>query len=143
MSPIRLDTISGDLAERYRQASVAKRRESAIMACILATKLSGLTDIRATSALNSLQASSPHSSHQRPDVQKLAEELDEQYFQLEEFSGSENKARSSHLFNQARAAMAIFFALSDDEQLHESLYEALNSSGDSAEMYLHIINALS
>lgn len=68
----------------------------------------------------------------RQELDGLAAQLDEEYFKLSEgVDGTTPEALL--IFRKARAAAALAFALSSEEQLHEAVYEAIIASGNVAE----------
>jgi len=144
MSTFRLDTVSPDLAESFRQATPAKRRQSAVVACELAVSATGLASQTVSVALDALRAGSAPNSLLRQQLESLAADFDEQYLRMaEEAEEPAQKEEALRLFSCARAASALAFALSqDDAELHEAVYEAISAMDIPDELVQTVARAL-
>ena len=135
-NPLRLDSISQNLADAFRQAGELQRRRAASAAAQIAASRTGLRGSEVESALEILHRGGDGSAV-RPNLEALSADLDDQYFRLGEAEDEESGEASPEalrLFRKARAAAALAFALSPDtEQLHEAVYEAIIASEDRAE----------
>ncbi len=136
MKPVfRLDSVSPTLAESFRRASPANRRQAARVACELAVSSAGLTDPEVAASLDALCAGAPAEASLRAELERLADRFDDEYLRLEEDGDHAEKSEALRLFWKARAASALAFALSgDDAKLHEAIYEALAAMADPSEL---------
>jgi hypothetical protein len=135
MSTYRLSSVSPTLAERFRGAPTGIRRQAALVACEIAVSSVGLRDKEILLALEALRSGTPLDSALRGQVERLAASFDDEYLRLEEEEDEGKKAEVLSFFSRARAASAIMFALSDDAgQLHETIYEAITSLENPAEL---------
>jgi len=130
MGSFRLDSVSPSLAGAYREASDDQRQRAALAACIVAVAQAGLQGGEVEAALAVLRHERSGRSDVRDKLNRLAAQLDEQYFKLgEEAETTTSEALAA--FRKARAAAALGFALSPHSgQLHEALYEAIVASSD-------------
>jgi hypothetical protein len=126
----RFETESPSLMEAYRQADHDQRRRAALAMCLFAIEQAGLQSREVDDALALLRHDVPGSSDMRQKLDRLTEELDEQYFRLSD--NTENITPEAFvMFQKARAAAALAFALSPHgDQLHEAIYEAIYASSD-------------
>jgi hypothetical protein len=124
----RFETTSPSLVDAYRQASRNQRRRAALGMCLFALEQAGLRCREIDDALALLRRDVSGSSDMRQKLDRLTEELDEQYFRLSD--NTENITPEAFvMFQKARAAAALAFALSPHgEQLHEAIYEAISAS---------------
>jgi hypothetical protein len=143
MPPTRLDSVLPAVAAAFRRASPQKRRQAARIACELAVSSAGLRDQEARAALAALAAGAAGDAHLRKALEDLAERLDDEYLRLHDLDDETRRPEADRLFSKARAASALQFALSeDDNELHESLYEAIMAVDDAAELAPSIEDAL-
>ena len=131
---LRLDSVSPNLADAYREASHEQRRRGVVAACSAAVARAGLRGDEIDAALAVLRRERNERSDIRQKLDRLAVQLDQEYLRLAE--EAEATAPEALLtFRRARAAAALAIALSpDSEQLHEALYEAIVASGDQTEV---------
>ena len=121
----RLDTASPALGAAFRVATASARRRAALVACESAVRRADLHSALVGSAIADLRSGNIPAST-RPKLERLAEELDEQYLRLDAKGDVASKAAALPLFAKARAASALAFAVSEDPaELHEAIYEAL------------------
>lgn len=125
-----LEYLSPSLAEAYRQAVDDRRRRAALAMCVLAVEQSGLQSGEVDAALALLRRDAPATGDIQEKLRRLAEQLDERYFELSD--NTENiTPEASVMFQKARAAEALVLALSPNgEQLHEAIYEAIYASNE-------------
>jgi uncharacterized membrane protein len=122
----RLDSKSPELARAFRKATPEKQRLAVIAACDAALSSVALEDKHAQMAVTVLRTGVRDQNALHLRLRELAEQLDDEYFRLDETAG--RKEDAVRAFSQARAAAALAFALSSDaSQLHEALYEALSA----------------
>ena len=135
MNQGRLTHISSELAEWVQRSSPEQRSEGVRRVCILAVLHTGVTDRRIAEAMRFLERDDQPDDTTVGDIAKLAEELDEKAWDLQEAeeSGQGGDAEYSRAFAQARAVAAVAFALtrsteSDSDALYEA-YHAINDHG--------------
>jgi len=105
-----------------------------LAACEASATRAGLDDEDAVAALEALRRSSPADAPLRERLETRAAALDDAYLKLEAENETQ-KLEALRLFSKARAIAALAFAMSEeDSQLHESLYEAIASVDDSADI---------
>lgn len=141
----RLETVSVDLMALLRQAGPSQRRAAALAACAYAVESAKVHDSVVLSVLGELNSGRGVSASQIDDVKKLAEQADEQYFDLHEASDSSEDNGYLAAFSRARALSALLFAV-DEESLHsssESIYEAIAAVDNAHAITAHVVSALS
>jgi hypothetical protein len=130
---LRLDSISPSLTKAFRDASDDRRRRAALAVCLVAVAQSGLQGSEVDAALADLRGQRSERTELRHEIEAMAAQLDERYFELSEKAQAATPEALA-MFRKARAAASLAFALSDDTtQLHEALYEAITASRDQAE----------
>jgi len=143
---LRLDSISENLANSFRQASELQQRRAASAAAQIAASRTGLRGNEVDAALEILRHGGNDGTAVRQKLETLSADLDDQYLRLGEDADEESgqvSAEALLLFRKARAAAALAFALSSDsEQLHEAVYEAIIASEDRAETIRSAVKAL-
>jgi len=133
METLRLDAISASLAGAYREANDDQRQHAALAACVVAVTQAGLQGAEVDAALAILRHEAGEQPDVRPELDRLAGQLDEEYFKLTEAADAITP-EALVFFRKARAAAALAFALSpDSRQLHEALYEAIAASSSQPE----------
>ena len=130
----RLSTIAPDVAARLKAQPDSSLRRIARYIALVAVKETGLDDPRAAHALEALNRADTRVTDVRSEVEKIVHELDEVAWQVQ---AKLEEGRASHAdyllaFGRARAAAAVWFALSEDalEAAIESAYEAQAATGD-------------
>jgi hypothetical protein len=135
MSIFRLDSVAPKLAESFRRASSAKRKQAARVACELAAVSAGVAGQEIGLALDELRRGSAAEPALRHRLEGLAAQFDDQYLQVDEEGDDNTKSETLRLFSKARATSALALALTDDpEQLHEAIYEAIAALDDPDEL---------
>ena len=130
---LRLDSISPNLAGAYREANDDQRRQAVLAACSAAVAQAGLRGAEVDAALAVLRHERTEQPDMRHELDRLAAQLDEDYFKLSE-EAETTTPEALLTFRKARAAAALAFALSPDAaQLHEAMYEAIVAWGNQAE----------
>lgn len=139
----RLDSVAPAVAERFRQAPSSKRREAVRVACQYAATTVGLAAPEVGAALAGLRGAAGPDDSLRRRLERLAAELDDQYFRLDEDGDEAEKREALRVFSKARATSALAFALSaDDARLHEAIYEAIVAIDEPGELTRLVDNAL-
>jgi hypothetical protein len=132
-TPLRLDSISQNLAGAYREANDDQRRRAALATCSAAIAQAELQRDEVDAALAVLRHEGTEQADMRQKLDRLAAQLDEEYFKLSE-EAETTTPEALLTFRKARAAAALAFALSPDPgQLHEAVYEAIVASRNQAE----------
>lgn len=144
MTPISpLAVVSQVLAESFRKAAPAKRRNAVRLACVLSTSFLGLKDAGIEAALEGIQKTSTGNTALRKQMDVLAAQFDEAYFQLDESADVAEKEKAHELFLKARAFSSLAFGLSNEEaDLEEALYEAIHAFDDPADLLRRVEAAL-
>lgn len=124
MDRSRLDSMFPNLAARFEEAPLAKRRNAARLACERAVLATGLSAPEVSEAMEFVRGQVGF-NRSLDSLHELVATLDDEYFRLEEQG---HKERALVSFSRARAASALAFVVTaDDTQLHEALYEALSA----------------
>jgi len=101
----RFEALSASLAAAYRQASDDQRRRAALAMCLLAVEQAELQSGEVDGALALLRRDIAGSRDVQQKLDRLAEQLDEEYFRLSE--DTENiTPESLVMYRKARAAAA-------------------------------------
>jgi hypothetical protein len=120
----RLEQAAPRTALALRSASALQRRAAARIACERAVAATSLAGPEVEAALAALVAGKQDQAA-RMKVHKLSLRLDEEHTQLQEHGAVHEMLKALVFFNQARAALALVYALShDDKDMHEAIYEA-------------------
>jgi hypothetical protein len=138
------------LADEVQGASQEMRKKACLAACRLAVTRTGLQFADIDEVLQLLEASRPVLPKLRKRLSKLAEDLDEKYLTLGDAvdSGAATEKECDDAFSLARAAAAVCFAVSafseqSSEEIEESIYEAVEASGQDRAFIASIREALS
>lgn len=123
----RLATVDPDLLNRLQSLSDEALQKVAALAAREAVARTGLTDPRVITALG-LDGSEQNAAL-RWSVEAVAARLDEQAWDIQDREG--DSAQYFAVFEQARAASAVFFALDPDSRsaAADALYEAQAALG--------------
>lgn len=140
-----LATLDPDLAARLREAPAQVQRRAAALAARWAIDHTGVSSPEIEAGLHALDTGEAN-----PDVragaQRIADNLDEQYFQLtEQADGSADTGEDArHAFEQARAAAALAEAVSDDatQGALDAVYEASATVDDTTPLLDLVRSAL-
>jgi hypothetical protein len=142
----RLETASEQLAQELRHASVAKQRAATLRACELALQDADVGDAQVQLGLDQLREKGRLTAEARLRLKALADEADENYFDLQEKAPDSRKAQEDYrrFFRQARALSALYFAGEDDvlAGAMESIYEASVAVDDKDGFYKSVRTAL-
>ncbi len=131
----RLDSVSREVSDAFRQANDESRREAARAAAELAVVTTGIKDESISEALAVLRSGITSDVALRARVESLADELDGLYFRLAEANESSRDPEMFSFFSRARAASAVAHALADDpSDLHEAVYEAASAMDNAADL---------
>jgi hypothetical protein len=141
---MRLTSASEELSRLYGVASVERRRKAALVACEAAVKNAKVQAPEVEEALAVLRKGrGPVPEGLQARLERLAERLDDEYFQRSESEEPSARAEGLALFSQARAVSALMFAVSGESvSLHEALYEALATTAVPEEMVPLLADAL-
>jgi hypothetical protein len=130
----RLSSVAADLVEQLEAQQPARLRQAAAGAVHLAVTRTGLAAPPLNAALAALREGRFGDSTERSAVLRLADELDEIAWDLQERSDAGTGSRDAYLaaFGRARAAAAVGFALDADTLMAalEAVYEAQAAVGD-------------
>ena len=139
----RLEVLSADLAAQVHRATPAKRRAACLAACELAVAKVEIEHPLVDSALQQLRVGRVFTSQEKAEIDTLTEQLDEQYFELQQTAEKGNATYADHLraFARARAVAALSFAGSDSrEDAADAIYEAAAAVGDDKREFFAKIN---
>lgn len=100
---VRLETISPSLTRAFRDASADQRRRAALAACLVAVAQTGLRENHVDAALAALRDERNGRTKVRHELEAIAAQLDEQYFQLSEEAAA-TTPEALGTFRKARAA---------------------------------------
>lgn len=144
---MRLETVAQDLSERLRKASPKQQHAASIAACQLALQAASVDEPIALESLEQLRQQGTLSIQRVTELIALAEQLDSEYFELQDQSEINQvfQADALRLFGQARAIAAIAFAGGKDvlTAAMEAIYEASVTVDDPGRVFDAAFVALS
>lgn len=128
---IRLEHNAPELVEKLRHSPIEKQRRASLAACEFALARTKVDHPLVEEALQKLHRGERFSFDEKARIERLATELDEQYFELEEASPDE----AVGFFEQSRAVASLFYACCEDafevfEASTEAIYEAMAACGN-------------
>ena len=137
-SMTRLETLSPYLKDRLQRASAAQQRTASLTACEFAIRRAEVQHPLVEQALVKIRAGSILTSKEKADLDSLVEQLDEEYFALQEAAAEGRASSDAYLrpFGQARAVSALSFAGEEDafRAASEAIYEASATTDDADEL---------
>jgi len=139
----RLVLADRELYNAIQDENPVQRRRAAKALANWVVKRVGLEHPMISEVLTEMSTERPGNSTAASRLEKLAEELDLECFELEEReeAGTASKDQVTAAFSQARAANAVAFALAGD--LAEAAYEAIAATDDLTQARRVIVSALS
>lgn len=142
----RLESYFPDLYEKLQGASSAKRKQAVLKACEMAVELAGVSDSAVLACLESLRRGETVSREIVVNLSRISNELDEQYFDLQDVSDDEQSFGKEVLkvFGQARAVAALVFFTTEEsvQSASEAVYEAILSVEDGEKVVMRVIEVL-
>jgi hypothetical protein len=133
-----LQKTARDLAQRLAGAGETQRRRLAASLAQAAVARTGLAHPVISEALTHLEDSCTPNPSLRARVTALTEQLDDEYFQLQESEedGDEKDPTVLDAFSKARAAAAVAAALGEEslDAAAETAYEAIAATVDVAHL---------
>lgn len=136
--PMRALLDDPDLYDRITAATPQQRRRAAVAVARFAVERIAFNHPVVDKALSHLASGSPSDPRVAAAVQELADQLDQQYDELEANAQSKKAAAP---FAQARAACSVGAALTGDAA--DAAYEAINATEDRARVRDLMLAALS
>lgn len=142
----RLESLSPDLGDKLQRASAVKQRAASLAACEFAISHAKVEHAIVEKALEKVRRAGVLAPQERDELVALAEQLDEEYFNLQE-AAEEGRASTEdymRLFGQARAVAALSFAGGEDalQAATEAIYEAAATTEDKEGLAIVIESAL-
>jgi hypothetical protein len=135
--------MSKTLAASFRRASDRQRRQAVLTTSLLAVSQTGLRGDEIESTLDILRRGEVGEVTMQRQLESLSQNLDDRYLQLSKEDDQATKLEALLLFQKARAAAALAFAISSEsENLHEAIYEAIVASTDPTETIRSAMMAL-
>ena len=129
-----------------RHAPENRQRAASLAACEFAVAHTGLVAPVVEQTLCTLRASRPISAESRHALETLAQQLDENYFDLPEAAEEGNAPEDARklAFSRARAASALAFAADENalEAASEAIYEAAATVDDNKDLLAVVSKAL-
>ena len=123
-----LALLSQELDAKLHSAASAKQRAASLVACQFALAKARIESPVVAAAFAELQAGRSLSSSLKSQLDSLAEELDEQYFDLKDADevGGVDSQQWQDIFAKARAVIALSNASNEDayKAAGQSIYEA-------------------
>jgi predicted transcriptional regulator len=129
-----LSLLSQELDTKLQRATSAKQRAASLVACQFALAKAGVEVPVVATALAELRAGRVFPPNLKAQLDSLAEQLDEQYFDLKDAAeaGTTDPKQWQDMFAKARAVTALSNAGDEDayKAAGESIYEAAFSLQD-------------
>jgi hypothetical protein len=130
----RPSSVAADLVDRLERQPSAQLRRVAAGAADLAVMRAQLVDPRVDAALAALRDGAFGKTAERSGVQRLADELDERAWDVQDLEAEGAVSQHEYLvaFGRTRAAASVGFALDSDALIAalESVYEAQAAVAD-------------
>ena len=140
----RLEALSSDIAAKWRHASEEKQRAASLLATEHAIAKSGVKNPLVDQSLRQLRAGHLFSPQEKSQIDILAMQLDEQYFNLQEAAefGEIPNVEYLKVFAKARAVSALLFAGSGgSDATADSIYEAAAAAGEDNSYLLSLVES--
>ena len=142
----RLETISNSLFTALRHAPENRQRAACLAACEFAVENTGIKSSTVDQALQLLRSSKPIPAELKQNLDTLTQQLDEEYFDLQEAAedGNASEEEWKRVFSQARAVSALLFASGENvlDAATEAIYEATTTVDDTQELLAVVLKAL-
>ncbi len=118
-----------------------------LLACQFAMNAAPVNNAVVTQALSALEHDQRFTGEQIAELNRLLQELDERYFDLQDQADddAEKQIEALHCFGQARAVSALLFSQDPDPVVAsmEAVYEASTTTDNSVDLFDAAIQLLS
>jgi hypothetical protein len=143
---MRLETVAENLAARLEASNSGQQRKASVIACELALQAASLDMPIISESLEQLRQNGKLSQERIAELNDLAAQLDERYFDIQN-EAEDNvalEAEALQVFSQARIVSALSFAGGENALVaaKESIYEASMSFDDSGNFFAVVENSL-
>lgn len=143
---MRLEMVDKGLVERLKLVSDEQRRGAVKVACELAFQASPMDVPIVVESFGQLRSGNKFTAEQVYELNALAAQLDEKYFELQDGldEGQNLSVENLQLFSQARAVSALSLAGGDDSLMTaaEAIYEASSAVDDGAYIFKAVLSFL-
>ena len=144
---MRLEIAEKDVAKKLRLANPTQQRAASLVACELALEAAAIENPDVLSAIEQLKRDKQLTKEVLSELNALAAQLDEEYFDLQDRSEDDPsiQVESLRLFGQARAVKALSFAGGEDSLVAamEAIYEASATVDDGSKIFEAVLLVLS
>jgi len=125
---MRLEAIEPHLAGKIRTSDSGRQRKIVLLACQFAMNVAPVGNAVVTQALSALEHDQRFTVEQIAELNRLLQELDERYFDLQDEADddAEKQIEALHCFGQARTVSALLCGQDPDPMVAsmEVVYEA-------------------
>lgn len=143
---MRLEMVDKGLVEKLKLVSEEQRRGAVKVACELAFQACPVEAPIVVESLRQLLSGNRLTTDQVSGLDKLAVQLDEKYFALQDSldEGENLNLEGLQLFSQARAVSALSLAGKEDSLMTatEAIYEASSAVDDGARFFKAVLSIL-
>lgn len=143
---MRLETVEKGLVEKLKLVSEEQRRSAVKVACELAFRACPVEVPIVVESLRQLRSGNKLTTDQISELDALAAQLDEKYFDLQDSldEGQNLNVEGLQLFSQARAVSALSLAGGEDSLMAaaEAIYEASSAVDDGTQIFKAVLSGL-
>ncbi|MFL1418199.1 hypothetical protein ACI77M_18625 [Pseudomonas fildesensis] len=143
---MRLETVEKGLVEKLKLVSEEQRRSAVKVACELAFQACPVEVPIVVESLRQLRSGNKLTTDQISELDALAAQLDEKYFDLQDSldEGQNLNVEGLQLFSQARAVSALSLAGGEDSLMAaaEAIYEASSAVDDGTQIFKAVLSGL-
>ncbi|TSD79706.1 hypothetical protein FFI16_025840 [Pseudomonas sp. KBS0710] len=141
---MRLEMVEKSLAEKLKSVSEEQRRSAVKLACELAFQACPVEAPIVVESLRQLRSGNKLTTDQVSELEALAAQLDEKYFDLQDSldEGQDLNVEGLQLFSQARAVSALSLAGGEESIMAaaEAIYEASSAVDDGTQIFKAILS---
>lgn len=143
---MRLETVEKGLVEKLKLVSEEQRRSAVKVACELAFQACPVEMPIVVESLRQLRSGNKLTTDQISELDALAAQLDEKYFDLQDSldEGQNLNVEGLQLFSQARAVSALSLAGGENSLMAaaEAIYEASSAVDDGTQIFKAVLSGL-
>ncbi|AQT91860.1 MULTISPECIES: hypothetical protein [Pseudomonas] len=143
---MRLETVEKGLVEKLKLVSEEQRRSAVKVACELAFQACPVEVPIVVESLRQLRSGNKLTTDQISELDALAAQLDEKYFDLQDSldEGQNLNVEGLQLFSQARAVSALSLAGGENSLMAaaEAIYEASSAVDDGTQIFKAVLSGL-
>lgn len=138
---MRVESVASEITTLLKESTDAQRRAASLAACAIALKSTSIDIAVVDKAISALRSGRSMTTDMVAELESVANELDEKYFELQDEDGDEGEVL--RFFGQARAVSALACAGKQDSLMAsmESIYEA-SAAVDEASIFFDAVRSV-